>query len=95
MGITGPLPHQKEEIRKELRQLISSEYPDWKKRKYVSSRWIMAKLKESPAEYPLLSVIHPTTVSRWLNWYLKEHGRVPSNDKASKRTTWVLAGATV
>jgi len=88
MGI-GPLEHQKKEIRKELNQLLKSEYPDWKVRQYLSTNFIIANLNENPDAYPLLSKVKSVTVRRWLNWHLRELGRVPTNENASQIRTWM------
>jgi hypothetical protein len=89
--ISGPLPKHRKQINRELKQLIESEYPDWKTRIYLSTNWIMARYKENPGEYPLLSLVQPVTIRRWLNMYLRQHGRVPQNEKASQLVTWVKA----
>ena len=89
--ISGPLPKHRRQINRELKMLIESEYPDWKSRMYISTNWIIAGYKENPGKYPILSLVQPVTVRRWLNWYLRQHGRVPFNENASQLVTWVKA----
>jgi len=89
--ISGPLPKQRKQINRELKQLIESEYPDWKTRAYLSTNWIISRYKEEPEKYPVLSLVQSVTVRRWLHWYLRQHGRLPFNEKASQLVTWVKA----
>jgi hypothetical protein len=86
----GPEPDQRIEIEYELELLLQTEYPDWRKRKYLSTNFIIAGLGENPEQYPILSKVKLATVRRWLNWHLRNAGRVPTNENASQIRTWTF-----
>lgn len=89
----GPEPDQRIEIEYELETLLQSAYPGWQNRMYISTNFVLPELDENPERYPILSKVRPATVRRWLNWHLRNAGRVPRNEKASQIRTWMRPGA--
>jgi hypothetical protein len=73
----------------EVDALLSITDPEYKTRPHIKPHWWMNDLEDNPEKYPKLSKLGLSEQKRYLSFYLKSQGRMPSSNTKNARG-WIL-----
>lgn len=77
--------------RREIKRLMVSTNPNYKKQIYIKPIFVLDGIAENPEKYPLLSVLTTTMKKKYISFFLKEEGRI-ANGIGSNTKVWMLPG---
>lgn len=80
------------EYGEEVDALLSTKDPQYKTNPHIKPIFWMNDLEDNPGKYPKLSGVSTAKQKRYISYYLKLQGRVPSSKTRNARA-WVLPEA--
>jgi hypothetical protein len=78
-------------IDKEIDQLLSDHYSDYRERTYLTPIFYIWAIKKNPEKYPILATYDKMIQQRKISEFLKSQGRVKRNQKGfTHGSCWML-----
>ena len=85
-----PIPKNWEEYRVEIDEILRHYLPKYEEHKYITPGYYIGIIKENPKRFPIMAKKARSTQVRYINYFLVEQGRVPWNERISKRQTLMI-----